>query len=110
LFDNALISNDERVVNALRSLLMIVTLTAPETPETGETGPLRKLQADVRNLNSRINNLERGMDRGSRNSEDNYQKYKRAMMADPYSLKGFNPIDLTYNTDLSILDTLKGLK
>jgi hypothetical protein len=64
LFDQALISKDERVVNALRSLLMIVALTASETGENGmgessiKRGPFRQLKDDLDNLHRRINNLE----------------------------------------------------
>ena len=61
LFDEALVSRDERVVNALRNLLMIVTLTAPETELTSigrRTGPLRRIMEDHNNLARRVNAME----------------------------------------------------
>ena len=61
LFDNALTSKDERVVNALRQLLMIVALTAPESNDgitNKNVGPFRQLQDDLNNLHRRITALE----------------------------------------------------
>ena len=62
LFDTALISKDERVVNALRNLLMIVALTNPEDPDSkGDIGPLRTMERDLNSMNSRIRSLESDM-------------------------------------------------
>lgn len=60
MFDTALTSKDERVINALRSLLMIVTLTAPESDGRAENqiGPLRQIFQDMRELSKRIRSLE----------------------------------------------------
>ena len=59
LFDQALTSKDERVVNALRSLLMIVALTDPETPNADiRTGPFRQLQKELEMLRRNVINLE----------------------------------------------------
>lgn len=61
LFDRALTSKDERVVNALRSLLMIVALTDPEagSPRSDlRVGPFRQLQDEVGTLRTRLSNLE----------------------------------------------------
>ena len=60
LFDTALTSKDERVVNALRSLMMIVALTDPETVELDKVrvGPLRAMERDIDNMHSRIRSLE----------------------------------------------------
>ena len=61
MFDEALISKDERVVNALRNLLMVVTLTAPESDLSGidsRQGPLRRMIEDQRNLIRRLNAME----------------------------------------------------
>lgn len=61
LFDEALISKDERVVNALRSLLMIVSLTAPESAEQsidGRIGPLRQLMSEHNDLSRRVGRLD----------------------------------------------------
>ena len=60
MFDEALTSNDERVVNALRSLMMMVILTKPESHAQADRnrGPLRQLYDDVHNINRRLNNTE----------------------------------------------------
>jgi len=62
LFDNALISNDERVVTALRQLLLIVALTASESGKSNinnrNTGPLRKLNSDVEHLKYQFSRLQ----------------------------------------------------
>ena len=62
MFDEALTSQDPRVMNALRSLMMMVTLTRPESRDSGlhdrNHGPLRRLYEDVNHLNSRLHRME----------------------------------------------------
>ena len=58
MFDEALTSEDPRVIDALRGLLMIVTLTRPEARTSVERGPLRSLVNDVTNLNRRLGVVE----------------------------------------------------
>lgn len=61
MFDEALISKDERVVNALRNLLMVVTLTAPESDLSGidsRQGPLRRMIEDQKDLIHRLMDVE----------------------------------------------------
>ncbi len=61
MFDEALTSRDERVVNALRSLMMMVILTKPEARNPmadRNSGPLRRLYEDVNHLNRRLHSLE----------------------------------------------------
>jgi hypothetical protein len=58
MFDEALTSEDPRVIDALRGLLMIVTLTRPEARTSVERGPLRSLVNDVTNLNRRLGIVE----------------------------------------------------
>jgi hypothetical protein len=61
MFDEALTSQDERVVNALRSLMMMVILTKPETRNPmadRNAGPLRQMFDDVNNLTRRMHRLE----------------------------------------------------
>jgi len=61
MFDEALTSKDPRVIDALRSLMMIVTLTRPEARNVvsdRNTGPLRRLREDVRDLSRRLMDLE----------------------------------------------------
>ena len=58
MFDEALTSQDPRVIDALRGLLMIVALTRPEAKTSVERGPLRRLVDDVTNLNRRLGAVE----------------------------------------------------
>ena len=60
LFDEAMTSKDPRVVETLRNLMMIVTLTRPETynKHDRKSGPLRRLFEDMHDLNRRIRHLE----------------------------------------------------
>lgn len=62
MFDEALTSRDERVVNALRSLMMMTILTKNETPtnviQDKNAGPLRRLFDDVQHLNQRLSRVE----------------------------------------------------
>jgi hypothetical protein len=58
MFDEALTSEDPRVIDALRGLLMIVALTRPEAKTAVERGPLRRLVNDVTNLNRRLGVVE----------------------------------------------------
>lgn len=60
LFDEALTSTDPRVVETLRKLMMIVTLTRPETSQSWNhyRGPLRRMMEDINHLHRRIETLE----------------------------------------------------
>ena len=63
MFDTAMTSDDPRIKNALRQLLMMVILTEPEDKNAGaglnhRSGPLRRLFEDVRSLSSRLHNLD----------------------------------------------------
>lgn len=61
MFDEAMTSRDPRVIDTLRSLMMIVTLTRPESatvPIDRNRGPLRRLFEDVNHLNRRLHTLE----------------------------------------------------
>ena len=68
LFDQALTSRDERVINALRGLLMIVALTAPETDD--RTGPLRRMRSDIHNLTHTVHGLTNTVNEMSRTITD----------------------------------------
>ena len=61
MFDEALTSNDERVVNALRSLMMMVILTKSEVRDPmgdRNIGPLRQIYDDMHNLNRRMHDMD----------------------------------------------------
>ena len=57
LFDTAMSSDNPAVQRALRNLLMIAAMVDAESPAT-QAGPLRRLVEDIKNLNSRLNNVE----------------------------------------------------
>jgi hypothetical protein len=60
LFDTALTSKDERVVETLRNLLMITALTLPESHQQsidGNRGPLMRMQTEMRELTRTVNDL-----------------------------------------------------
>jgi hypothetical protein len=63
MFDEALASNDERVINALRNLMMMVILTKPEGRKDAAAGPLRQLFEDVNILSRKINFMELELNR-----------------------------------------------
>ena len=58
MLDTALTSNDPRVVETLRKLLMIVALTKPETSAGASQGPLRRLFEDLNHLNRRMHRMD----------------------------------------------------
>lgn len=62
MFDEAMTSRDPRVIDALRGLMMIVTLTRPESRNSGlhdrNVGPLRRLFEDMNHLHRRLERVE----------------------------------------------------
>lgn len=62
MFDQAMVSEDPRVVDALRSLMMMVILTKPEVAASPlvdrQRGPLRRMYEDLGDLNRRMTRLE----------------------------------------------------
>ena len=89
MFDEALLSQDSRVMNALRSLMMMVTLTRPESRDSGlhdrNHGPLRRLYEDVNHLNSRLHRMEDEVQQMRNSYKDKYsypyEKYDYSMQA-----------------------------
>lgn len=88
MFDEALTSRDERVVNALRSLMMMVILTKPESRNEvmdRNRGPLRQLFDDMNNLNRRMHHME---ERIRESQESHYAKQEKYQWTDPeYHIK-----------------------
>lgn len=83
MFDEAITSQDPRVIDTLRSLMMIVTLTRPESRDSGlhdrNRGPLRRLFEDVNHLHRRVGDLEGEFrNRHYREAEQDLDKYKMA--------------------------------
>lgn len=68
LFDQALTSDDPRVKNALRQLMMIVVLTSEDHEDrdnrrlTGRLGPMRRMQEDLRDLMRAVQDLKHEME------------------------------------------------
>lgn len=60
MFDEAMTSEDPRVIETLRSLMMIVTLTRPESNDVynSRKGPLRRAFEDMNHLWKRIEQME----------------------------------------------------
>ena len=83
MFDTAMTSDDPRVVETLRKLIMIVTLTAPETRKehNRQTGPLRRLFEDMSHLTNRMHRMEEDLNKVARDQqrtwprEEAYEKY-----------------------------------
>ena len=78
MFDTALTSNDPRVVETLRKLLMIVALTRPETDNSGihdrNAGPLRRLYDEVHTLNRRLHRVEEDLAQDRRMAQRNWEQ------------------------------------
>lgn len=114
MFDTALTSNDERVVNALRSLLMIVALTNPEDGNkiagTGRNrGPLRQMQDDIHNLIRSVNRLESDLQNIKFGARTEQTKHLNPWSPDPYNHRPpttFNPYYGTRTTDNTATSTL----
>jgi hypothetical protein len=106
MFDEALISQDPRVMNALRSLMMMVTLTRPESRDSGlhdrNHGPLRRLYEDVNHLNSRLHRMEDEI-RQMRNSYKD--KYSYPYEKYDYSMQSAQ--NMSDKIDQDLLNTLK---
>jgi hypothetical protein len=92
MFDEAMTSKDPRVVRALRDLMMMVTLTRPESHGGGladrQRGPLRRLYEDIYHLNNRLGRIEeehsdlvRQLSRDRENYRYNYPYEKYSMQA-----------------------------
>ena len=100
MFDEAMSSKDERVIDALRNLLMIVTLTRPEVRATHgrNSGPLRRLFEDMHHLNRRMYDLEDTIRRVSAQPEEKAYQANIAMKASQ---------DIAQHMDQDLINTLK---
>ena len=83
MFDEAMTSRDPRVIDALRGLMMIVTLTRPESRDSGlhdrNAGPLRRLYEDMNHLHRRVERMEEQLRYAERSQPRTAQGY------DPYN-------------------------
>jgi hypothetical protein len=97
MFDEAMTSKDPRVIETLRSLMMIVTLTRPESSDTfnQRKGPLRRAFDDMNQMWKRMEQMEEELrqmhqrmsrelglrERGWPEAEDKYTMLAAAQMA-----------------------------
>jgi hypothetical protein len=100
MFDEAMSSKDERVINALRNLMMIVTLTRPEVRATHgrNSGPLRRLFEDMHHLNRRLYDVEDTIRRVSAQPEEKAYQANIAMKASQ---------DIAQHMDQDLINTIK---
>lgn len=85
MFDEAMMSQDPRVIETLRKLMMIVVLTRPEIPEEGHnhrSGPLRRLYEDLNHLNNRMHRME-----------EEFNSLKHRMYSDRAATQTYGAID-----------------
>ncbi len=106
LFDEAMTSKDPRVVETLRNLLMIVTLTRPETYEEHgrRSGPLRRLFEDMNDLNRSVHHLQEELRRVSNEVRRASQPY-RWEADDTYTLAA--SAKMAQQIDQDVLNQLK---
>lgn len=112
MFDEAVTSQDPRVINALRSLMMMVTLTRPESRNQSidrDRGPLRRLFEDVNHLNNRLHRVEAEVRHLGDRDREAIEGYKKAYQADypyeKYSLQA--AAELAQKVDQDLLNTFK---
>lgn len=108
MFDEAVSSKDPRVINALRSLMMMVTLTRPEGRANGlhdrNIGPLRRLYEDVNHLNNRLHRIEDEVrhlrDQGRKSIEGYKEAYKYDYPYEKYSLTAAQAMEAQVDQDM----------
>jgi hypothetical protein len=89
MFDEALTSRDPRVIDALRGLMMMVTLTRSETRDVmGDRrgGPLRRLMQDMNDLHRRVIRLEENESRYGAKAAQEQHEYQKAYQEYDYKL------------------------
>jgi hypothetical protein len=115
MFDEALTSRDPRVIDALRGLMMMVTLTRPESRDSGlhdrNSGPLRRMFEDLNHLHRRIERVEELYTRAERSQRPEridtynypYEKYTMAAaqnMAQTIDQDVLNKLKSSYSTKI----------
>ena len=121
MFDEAMTSQDPRVMDALRGLMMMVLLTRPEikTEHNRNHGPLRRLFEDMNHLNRRMHEIEskltdiRRYSKAEKYEKYEYEKYpneKYTMTAAQAMAAQIDQDVLTQFNKGLVLDRVKGLK
>lgn len=109
MFDEAINSKDPRVISALRSLMMVVTLTRPETNHNDSNdrnpGPLRRLFEDVNHLNRRLGRMEDEFLSFQRQTTEAYFRRNPDYPYEKYVLKA--SMDMAAQIDQNVLQRLK---
>ena len=110
MFDEAMTSQDPRVMDSLRSLMMMVLLTRPEikTEHNRNNGPLRRLFEDMNHLNRRMHDMEDKVNAMSRSS-DSAEKYSYTHYPDKkYAMTAAQA--MAAQIDQEVLNLVQGLK
>lgn len=109
MFDEALTSKDPRVMDALRGLMMIVTLTRPESRNSGlqdrNAGPLRRLYDDLNHLNNRMHRMEDELHRINRSVRETPREYEWKDYTDKYSMRA--AAEMAQQVDQDVLNQMK---
>jgi len=109
MFDDALISQDPRVMNALRSLMMMVTLTRPESRDSGlhdrNTGPLRRMYEDMNHLHRRVERMEEQLRQASVRLPQAYDPYNYPW--EKYSMQ--QAAEMSNKIDQDLLNKMKSV-
>lgn len=107
MFDEAMTSSDPRVIETLRSLMMIVALTRPETSEpftNRNRGPLRRLFEDMNDLNRAVSRMQEEIQHLNNKFARAEQPY-RWEAEDKYTLAGAGK--MAQQIDQDVLNQLK---
>ena len=113
MFDLALTSNDERVVNALRSLMMMVILTNPEDGEKRVSGPLKRIVEDHSYLIRRMDTMQeeiRSLQEYRKRDQNERGRSFYDRDRDPLSYKWpaqYPTWDLAYEKEQMLIDSLR---
>ena len=111
MFDEALTSQDPRVVRALRDLMMMVTLTRPESSGGGlhdrQRGPLRRLFEDIYHLNKRLNRVEEEQSQLVRQLTRLEYNYKYDYPYEKYAMKAAAAAEIAAQIDQDALSKIK---
>ena len=109
IFDEAMTSKDPRVIETLRSLMMIVTLTRPESRDAGivnrQRGPLRRLYDDIYHLNNRLSRVEEEQSHLVRQLTQAATDYKYNYPYEKYSMKA--AAEMAAQIDIDLINQLK---
>jgi uncharacterized tellurite resistance protein B-like protein len=99
MFDKAMTSNDPRVKNALRQLMMMVILTDTgdhESERQASHGPLRRMQEEIRDISRALSNIRDDMSHLKR--ENNRQTTMQRMAG----VEEFNDISVRIAKNLTV--------